>query len=578
MLVELRVTDLGVIEDQAVLLGPGMTALTGETGAGKTLLVDAIALLAGGPADPAMVAPGAVEARVEARFSSVCLPPEEPEGSPVEVDEVVLSRVVPAQGRSRCYIDGRMTALARFAEIGHALVDIHGQHAHQSLLAPAAQRRALDRAGRIDTSDVAQARQAVRSLRQAQAQLGGDPRERARQLDVLTYQLHELDRAGLEDPGEEDSLAAEAEVLADASGLIEAAQGVWLGLSGDGGLVEGLGDLVAVADGRPVLAPLHDRLLAVQEELTEIGADARHRAETVEDDPARLAAVGERRHVLTELRRKYGTTLEEVIAYRESLRLQVEQLASHDRRAAALEAELRGAESALGEAQLRLAEARRKTAPQLAEAVEAELQLLAMPRARFAIEVGEDPGREEVTWMLSANPGQPMQPLAKVASGGELARAMLATRLVVSAMERGGEPTKAGGRGAQAKTTPETEGPGTLIFDEVDAGIGGEAALAVGRALAGVAAHAQVLVVTHLAQVAAFASSHLQVTKEVVGASDQEKTVAATRTVDGQGRVIELARMLSGQPDSDSARRHAEELLGTAAGAHGSTRSRARRR
>ncbi|HWE56404.1 MAG TPA: DNA repair protein RecN [Acidimicrobiales bacterium] len=554
MLAELRVCHLGVIDDQTIVLGDGLTALTGETGAGKTLLVDAITLLTGGSADPGLVSPGADEARVEARFVT----------GADEADETVLSRVVPASGRSRGYVDGRMVPLSQLAEVARQLVDIHGQHAHQSLLSPAAQRRSLDSAARIDTGDVEGWRRKVRELTAERAGLGGDPRERARQLDLLSYQLREIEAVGVDDAEEDTRLQEEEELLADATGLADAALVTNQALVGDDGIVDRLGPLTAATAGRRALAELHSRLMAAQEELSDVAAEARHLSESVESDPERLSAVGERRRVLTDIRRKYGNTLDEVMAYREQLRSEVEDLASHDRRAADIDAALEQAEKELAAATERLWTARRRAAPGLAAQVETELRRLAMPRARFGIEIGEDPAQEVVTWMLGANPGQPMLPLAKVASGGELARAMLATRLVCSPAA---EPA-AGSR----------SGPATLVFDEVDAGIGGEAAIAVGRALAAVATGHQVLVVTHLAQVAAFAGTHLVVTKEVVGRGARERTLASAQPVTGDERVVELARMLSGRPDSESARDHARELLASSGIAAPSPNSGRRRR
>jgi DNA repair protein RecN (Recombination protein N) len=538
VLSELRVCQLGVIEEAVAVFEPGVTALTGETGAGKTLLVDAIDLLTGGPAQTSMVRPGAPEALVEGRF--------------VDGDEeVVLARVVAAAGRSRAYVDGRMVPLGRLAELGRALVDLHGQHSQQSLLSPAAQRSALDLAGGVSTERLTALRRRARELKEAQAALGGDERERARQADLLSYQLAEIDSARLEDPAEDDALRAEEEMLSDAAGLAEAAAGAWRAITGDEGIVDRLGEVAAAVSGRPALSAAHDRLLGAAAELSDVAAEARRLAETVESDPARLAAVGERRRVLAELRRKYGGSLAEVIAFRETLRSELDELLARDERAAAVAAQLQEVEVELAAESERVWTARSSAARSFSAEVEAELRSLAMPGARFAVDVGEG----AVTWMLGANPGEPLLPLSKVASGGELARAMLAARLVVG---------RAGGRG----------GPPTLVFDEVDAGVGGEAALAVGRALAALSPPHQVLVVTHLAQVAAFADHQLAVAKALEG----ERTVARVRPVEGEERVAEIARMLSGRPGSDSARRHAAELLVAAAGERGSTRNGSARR
>ena len=440
MLAELHVSQLGVIEDVSITLGPGMTVLTGETGAGKTLIVDAISLLLGGRADPVLVRPGAAEAVVEGRF--------------VQSDDAadtILTRVVPAAGRARAYVDGRMANAQLLVDAGAGLVDLHGQHTHQSLLLPAAQRAALDLAGSIDTDEVAAAKQRVREVTTALAGLGGDERTRARELELLRYQLAELDGAAIESAAEDDDLRAEEEILADAAALRQAAGAVAEALAADDGLVDRLGGAVALVAGRGPLQGLHDRLLSLQAELADAAADARGAAESIQDDPERLATISARRHLLTELRRKYGDTLTEVIEFREGTRARVEELEDHDRRAAVLDGDRVAAQAALAAAEERLRAARVKAAPGFAKEVEKGLRRLAMPRARFEVQVGPDPAGEQVTWLLGANPGEPSRPLAKIASGGELARAMLAVRLVLSrrAGDRGGGAA-AGDRGTRA--------------------------------------------------------------------------------------------------------------------------------
>ncbi len=542
---------LGVIEDVRILLGPGMTALTGETGAGKTLLVDAIQLLLGGTAESMLVRPGASEAVVEGRFTApVEASGDQASGAAPDGREVILSRIVPATGRSRAYAGGRMVAAADLAERGRALVDLHGQHAQQSLLGPTTQRAALDSAAGIATDELTRARHVLREFVAAQNALGGDARTRARELDLLRYQLQEIDAAGLEDPDEDEALQAEEERLADASGLRGAASVAWQGLSGDDGVVDRLGAVVTTLAGRKPLAELEARLRALESELVDAAGEARTVAEAAEDDPARLAAVGARRQTLTDLRRKYGETLAAVMDFQDEVRSRVEELESHDTRAASLELQRENAARDVERAETRIWSARREAGPEFAEAVEARLHELAMPKARFEVEIGSEVGSEAVTWKLGANPGEPVLPLTKVASGGELARTMLATRLVI---------------GSRRATAGDDGDPETLIFDEVDSGIGGEAAVAVGRALSALSDHHQVLVVTHLPQVAAFADRQLVVRKESIG----ERTVARVIEVEGAERVIELSRMLSGSPGSETAQRHAEELLAKASGRAG---------
>jgi DNA repair protein RecN (Recombination protein N) len=526
MLLELRVRDLGVIADLRLLLGPGMTAVTGETGAGKTLVVEAIELLVGGRADPVLVRPGADEAWVEGRFL---------DGD----EEIVLARAVPAGGgRSRAYIDGRMAPVSALAEAGRALVDLHGQHAHQSLLSAATQRAALDAFGGHDLRPVAEARDRLRAAESSLAALGGDARSRARELDLLRFQLEEIAAADVTDADEDRALEGEEDRLADATASREAALAAHDLLLEDGGAMDAVGAALAAVAGRPPLAGFVDRLRGLQAEISDAASDLRAAGESLQDDPARLAAVRERRNLLRELRRKYGDTLADVLAFARDTAARAEELESHDARVAELENEREQARQALRKAEAALGKQRRASAPALAAAIQGRLQELAMARATIAVAVGEDDPGDDVTFLLAANHGEPVLPLAKVASGGELARAMLAARLVLSAA------------------------PSTLVFDEVDAGIGGEAAVAVGRALAALGRQSQVLVVTHLPQVAAFADAQVAVRK----AERDGRTVAEAVVLDDEtARVVELSRMLSGQPESETARGHAEELLTVAA-------------
>jgi DNA repair protein RecN (Recombination protein N) len=531
VLTELRVADLGIVADLTLLLGPGLTAITGETGAGKTLLVEALDLLVGGRADSGLVRDGATEARVDGRFVDV-----------TTGEEVVLARAVPVDGRSRAYVDGRLATVGELAERGAALVDLHGQRSHQSLLSPSVQRTALDRFAGPPASEALPAYRAARAderrLEAELATLGGDDRARARELDLLRFQIDEIEAAGLSDPGEDIALEAEEAILADAAAHREALAAAQGAVAGAG--LDAVGAAVSALAGRAPFEALAGRLRSAQVELADLGRELRLAQEQVTSDPERLDAVRARRHLVRELGRKYGETLDEVIAYGQDARRRLAELEGYEERARALEQERRAAREAAASASGRLSRARRAAAGPLAAAIEPHLRDLAMAQGRFEVvvepnEPGDD-GADDVTFLLGANPGEPARPLARVASGGELSRAMLALRVVLSAA------------------------PPTLVFDEVDAGIGGEAGTAVGRLMADLAPRHQVLCVTHLAQVAAFADAQVVVEKREEGG----RTVAITTPVTGEERVTELSRMLAGVGESQHARDHAAELMDTA--------------
>ncbi len=525
MITELTVRDLGVIAALTLELPDGMIALTGETGAGKTLVVDAISLLVGGRADSVLVREGADAATVDAR---------------VEIDgtEHIVSRVIPATGRSRAYLDGRPIPASKLSELGAGLVDLHGQHAHQSLLGVDAQRDALDRFGGVDTTELDAARAKVSELLALQSELGGDDRARLRQIDLLRYQVDELDAAQLDDPNEDAVLAEEEERLAFAVEHQQAGLEAGDLLAGESesvrdGLVAAMGKLSELGP----FTEVHDRLAEVLAELDDARDTLRALSEAAEPDPERLDEVQTRRRLLSELRKKYGATLSEVMEEQTRLRDELAALENAEARAAVLDDELAEANAEVAAAAEVVAAARNKAAPGLAEAIQQRLRPLAMPKATFAVVAGGDDGGE-VEFRLAANPGSTPQPLSKVASGGELARTMLAVRGVLS------------------------ESPPVLVFDEIDAGIGGEAGQSIGHALAKLGRDHQVLVVTHLPQVAAVADTHLMVRKTQ---SDTE-TVSEVRQLDDDERITELARMLSGQPDSEVARQHAVELRAEMAG------------
>jgi DNA repair protein RecN (Recombination protein N) len=535
MLVELAVRDLGVIADARVEPGRGATALTGETGAGKTMIVEALELLRGGRADAGRVRVGAERAEVEALFVV-----EDPETQGGE-REVVLRRVVPASGRSRAYVDGHLVPVAQLEALAADLIEIHGQHAQQGLLRPSAQRDALDRYADVETAGLDRAVARVRELRRRLADLGGDERSRARELDLLRYQLDEIDGAALA-VGEVERLDDEEDLLAGALEHRAAAEAALEILAADGGVGDTLAGAATRLSGRVPFLSASERLASLGIELTDVIGELRDQLDVVEVDDVRLAEVRARRQRLVELCRKYGERVEDVLDFAQEARGRLEELERREQQTATIDVDLAAALAEVDRESQVVGAARRAAAPELAAALAERLRSLAMPECVVEIRVEDStdlPGAgDRVTVLLAANPGAPPGPLQRVASGGELSRVMLALRLVSSG------------------------GPPTMVFDEVDAGIGGAAATAVADALAGVALDHQVLVVTHLAQIAAAASTQVAVTKAI----DRAGTMTTVRRLEEDERVVELSRMLSGSPDSATARRHAEELLAARGG------------
>jgi DNA repair protein RecN (Recombination protein N) len=541
MLAELRVQDLGVIGTLEVVFGPGLTVVSGETGAGKTLVVEAIELLLGGRAEGSVVRAGAREAIVEGRFVS---------GD----DETVLCRVVPVSGRSRAYVNGRMAPVSVLEDNGRRLVDLHGQHAHQSLLRPAHQRAALDRFAKIDRSRLVQVRREIAGLQERLAALGGDDRQRRRELDLLCFELEEIEAARISSADEDDELAAEEEALASVAALREALGSAVLALSGSAvdasdGAQGCLGAAITALGRHNPLKAHAERLKGLQGELQDALSGLRLAREGLEDDPARLEAVRARRQLLRGLVRKHGEHLGDVLEAARAHRRRIAELEGEETSRAGIEAELAALRAELARQEVAIGDQRRASAPMLARAVEARLSELGLGDARLAVRVAPEGLGDDMELVFSANVGEPLAPLRQIASGGELARTMLALRLVLST------------------------GPATLVFDEVDAGIGGKAAVAVGQALAELGRSSQVLVVTHLAQVAARADAHFVVEKVVQGG----RTLTEVRPVEGEARIAELSRMLAGDPDSPAGRRHAKALVEEVARRPGSVRRSGRR-
>lgn len=526
MLTELHIERLGIIESVTVPFGDGLVALTGETGAGKTMLISALQLLAGGRADAAMVRHGADEARVDGRFV---------DGE----SEWILSRVIPADGRSRGYINGRPATAAELASQAAQLVDLHGQHAQQSLLIPAAQRALLDAyAGCAPLLDgYRETRSIWLGLCAERDADGGDPHARAREVDLLRFQVDEINAAALLDD-EDHALEREEDLLANAAAHQEALAHAYSALHDQAG--DGLG-VAAGALGRGFV-DLAERARGLQAEAIDLAAEIRQVQEAVTVDPERLDVVRARRQLIRDLQRKYGDSLAAVVAYGREAQARLEALEQFEARAAQRDAQIVAAEQACIERAATLTAARAAAAGRFAEEITMRFPELAMPNATMQIrcEAGplSDDGADAIEFLLAANSGEPARALAKTASGGELSRTMLAIRVVL------------------ADRSAALGGPATLVFDEVDAGIGGEAGAAIGAALAALARDRQVLCVTHLAQVAACAQQQLAVRKREVDG----RTIGDATLVLDEARISEVARMLGGK-DSEVARQHAADLL-----------------
>ena len=529
MLVELSIENLGIIESSRLTFDSGFTAFTGETGAGKTMLVEAIGLVVGQRADVSVIRDGAEEARVEARFVT-----SGPDGDV----ETILCRVLHREGRSRAYINDRMATVATLSEVGQTLVDIHGQHAHQRLMSASVQRDSLDAFGKVDTSALREAREAVTQIDANLAALGGDEKSRVREIDLLSFQCEEIENAGLSRPDEDQALSREEDELGDVVRHQEALLKVSALLSDDGNAVDLLGQVSRSLSPITSMSEIRERVENLLAELTDISHTVRGAAENSEENPERLEEIRLRRQALRDLVRKYGDTIADVMAFGAEARTRLNELLSYSERVQDLEASRADALKVLHSRQLEVGRQRRKTAPGLAAAVEKRLRLLALPHATIQVSVGDeasDPSGEAVSFMLAANPGSAPMPITKVASGGELARVMLALRLVL------------------------TTDPATMVFDEVDAGIGGAAAVAVAQALRELGTDHQVFAVTHLAQVAASAHSHIVVSKSVKSG----KTYGRATKVLQEDRVGEIARMLSGGIADETALTHAQEILNT---------------
>jgi DNA repair protein RecN (Recombination protein N) len=548
---ELTVDNLAVVESVRLALAPGFTVLTGETGAGKSLVVDAVALALGARASADQVRSGTDAARIEAIFDAPAASDDDPLADLIEAGEgsVIVRREVGADGRSTARLNDRAVTVGGLASLGVRLAEIHGQHEQQRLLEPSRQLSLLDGfGGHVALLEaVADAHHAWRACAAASAELLTDAHELARRVELLRHQADEIATAAPR-PGEDAELEAHLRAATHAETIARAASAAVAALREDDAATERLSvaerELASAAQLDARFAPLADRAAGLSAEAAELARDAAAAADSVDLDPAAREAAEERLGLLYDLRRKYGDTLEAVIAFGAATTAELARLKDQEgerERLRAAEAELR---EALEAAAARLTAARDAAAKRLATAVNGELPPLGLPAGSFdvtldPVEVGPS-GAVRATFTFAPNPGEPPRPLGRIASGGEASRLSLALKVVLAA----------------ADETP------LLVFDEVDAGVGGRNAAAVGERLKALSAHHQVLCVTHLAQVAAHADAHVVVGKQTTAG----RTVTEARKLAPEDRSVELAAMLAGEGAGDEAHAAAEALLRAAAG------------
>jgi DNA repair protein RecN (Recombination protein N) len=555
----LRIEGMAIIDRAELEFGSGLNVLTGETGAGKSIVLGALALLAGGRASAQTVREGASQAVVEAVFDTRRLPDLVGEladrGVDSDAEQLIISRTLSSAGRGRARIGGQLVPVTTLAEIFAGRLEISSQHGSQALLRPEQHGRLLDASAGLGPlrDKVAAGFAHVRRLDAELAQLRADEQDRVRRRDFLAYQLDEIDRANLA-VDEISSLRSARSRLAHAGRLTDEGGAALAALSGDpqgddGGaadrIAQALRTLAGLAALDAELAPFVERLAGLQDELRDATFDIERHLSGIEADPARLAAADERLHQVEQLQRKYGETVADVLAFRERTAAELTGIENAGQREAEIAAERSERVAALARAAKRLSRGRLKAAKSLTTAVQAALAELAMPHGRFGVEmVPADPpdglpcgagGAEAPAFSFSANAGEPLRPLRAVASGGELSRVFLALKQALR----------------------ESAAGMVLVFDEVDAGIGGRVADRVGRMLAELAVHHQVLCITHLPQIAAFAQHHFRVEKRAVSG----RTETRISRVEGPERVEEIARMAGGESVGEATLAHARDLL-----------------
>lgn len=565
MLLELRAENYIVVDNAIVKFGPGLNLLTGETGAGKSILIDALALLLGEKASPEIVRHGAERAVVACVFEETlgAVAILEANGLDAAGEEIILRREIASNGKGRVFVNNQPATLSTLRALAPELALIHAQSDTLGAFDQAQQRSLLDRSGAIDGEGVAVAYIAWAALRDKLTSLQSDEQDRLRMADLWRYQAKEIDQAQLE-VGEEENLLGEKRVLANAEKLYAAAMGAHDVLyesatSAEVALRAGLKQMEELLRYDTRWEEPVQQLIAARAAVGDLSQQAREFAEKVQSSPERIEEIEDRLALLDRLKRKYGVSVEAVIAYGEQVRGKLDEIENRDQLLSDLAAQLSSAASTYVAAAEALTEQRKLAAKRLAKRTESEINQLTM-KAQFEIAVTSERedrgwtahGWDTIDYRIATNPGEPLKPLDKIASGGEMSRVLLALKVSVE------ESANTSARGKKKKT----QLPRTLVFDEIDVGIGGSAAEAVGQKLKTLARGQQVLCITHLPQIAAFADHHYLIEKEAQGG----RTRTAVRQLSAEERRQEVARMLSGAKVTDTSLKHAEQLLKSSRG------------
>jgi len=556
MIIELSIRNLAVIEHVRVGFGQGFHVLTGETGAGKSMVIDALTLLIGGRGSAELIRHGENKAEIEAMFD---LAPDHPVwetlgGLGIEAipgEHLIIRREITSQGKSISRINGQMVNLTMLREVGEWLINIHGQHEHQSLLKIEHHLEWLDM---VDEASIAPLKQAYTDIFTSYTsalkelrELEQTSRQSLQMLDLYTFQLEEIESAGLK-IGEDEWLEDEKRKLANAEKIMQAAADAYDALYANGHALDSLGRAVkklediAALDPQP-LRPLLEQIREAYYQLEDAAYQTRDYRDSIEFNPSRLDEIELRLDLITNLQRKYGSSIEDVLAYGEKIRGQIEQLTNKDERISDLQQIIDHARPRLVEAASKLSEARRAAGNRLAQEIERQLQDLHMAHTKFHVElkrIGDDDtfnanGWDSAEFLISPNPGEPLRPLAKIASGGELSRIMLALKTIFAHIDK----------------VP------VLVFDEVDTGVSGRAAQSIAEKLSELAGSCQVFAVTHLPQVASMADEHYAIMKQL----DSGRTYTIVERLAHDGRVMETARLMGGVEITEATRQHAEEML-----------------